>query len=113
MGVESVSRVSGSWVVVVVVVRRMLSIALEEEQICMSSAEMAVRIVSPEGMAKSGGLIVSLRSKGRCNALAGKDCVLVEGVTEESRFRVVGAPVLGPAPMNETEDPRRCEMALS
>ena len=94
-----------------VVVRRILSIALEGEQIRMSSVEMAALMVLPEGMAKSGGLIVSLRSKGRCNVLAGRDCVLLEGVTEEVRFSVVVPP--GPAQRNETEDPRRCEITVS
>jgi len=79
----------------------------------MSSVEMVVWIVLLEGMAKSGCLTVSLRSKGRCNALAGRECVLVEGVTEEARFRVVVSPVLGPAQMNETDDPRRCATATS
>ena len=72
-----------------------------------------VRIVLLEGMAKSGCLMMSLRSNGRCNALAGRESVLLEGVTEEARFRVVVSAVLGPAQMNETDDPRGCATATS
>jgi hypothetical protein len=92
----------------VVVIRIPLN-GLGNEKDCPSSLESTVRTVWPEGMASSGGRMVSLRPRGRYMELEGR-YVVVEGVNDEARVSVVGP---GPAQTKDTEDPRRGKETMS